>query len=83
MDLVRWTDNRLAKVLTLQLVLIDDEYRVAYCDGKLKNGERVLVSLGFTRLPRYNLRRMIVKHAKDAGVYAKGVGILDAIEIVN
>jgi hypothetical protein len=58
-------------------------YIVAQCEGYLKNGERVLVSLPFTKLPHRGLRDAIVKHAKDSGVYAKGLGIFDALEIIS
>jgi hypothetical protein len=40
----------------------------------------VMVSVPFKRLPRYGLRRMIIKYAQEDGVYAKGLGIFDAIK---
>jgi hypothetical protein len=80
MNTVRWTDPQLDKVTLLELTLILDAYQVTQCEGRLKNGERVWVSVPFKRLPRYGLRRMIIKYAKEDGVYAKGLGIFDAIK---
>lgn len=80
MKVVSWTDKELDKVCLLDLQLINDAWYVMQCVGELKNGERVHVRLPFTRLPRYGLRRMIYKYAKEDGVYAKGLGIFDAIK---
>jgi len=80
MKTVHWTDPRLDKITFLDLQLILDAWQVTQCEGKLKNGEQVFVSLPFSKLPRYGLRRAIIKHAQDDGVYAKGLGIFDAIK---
>jgi len=77
--MVSWTDPRLAKITMLELTLILDAYQVTQCEGHLKDGTRVLVSVPFKTLPRYGLRRMIVKYAKEAGIYANRLGIFDAI----
>jgi len=79
MDMIRWTDPRLDKIILLDLQLILDAWNVTQCEGKLKDGTRVMVSLPFTRLPRYGFRRVIVKYAKQDKVYAKGLGIFEAI----
>jgi len=80
MWIVPWTDPRLDKIILLDLQLILDAWYVTQCEGKLKNGERVFVKLPFRKLPRYGLRRMIIKYAKEDGVYAKGLGIFEAIK---
>ena len=79
MEMVRWTDPRLDKITLLDLQLILDAWQVTQCVGRLKTGERVMVSVPFISLPRYGLRRAIIKYAKKDKVYAKGLGIFDAI----
>ena len=77
--MVSWSDQELAEVTLLELTLIHDMYMVTQCLGKLRNGSEVMVSVPFVYLPRYGLRQVIVKQAKDAGVYAKGLKIFEAI----
>jgi len=79
MDRVFWTDKRLARITLLDLMLIDDAYQVVQCTGLLQDGTETLVALPFSKLPRYGLRHRIVKYAKEDNVYAKGLGIFDAI----
>lgn len=79
MNIVHWTDCRLEKIVLLDLQLIDDAWQVTQCEGILMNGDRVMVTLPFAKLPRYGLRRAIIKYAKHDNVYAKGLGIFDAI----
>jgi hypothetical protein len=79
MRLIPWTDPQLDRIILLELTLIQDAYQVTQCEGRLKTGERVLVSVPFKKLPRYGLRRMILKYAKEDKVYAKGLGIFEAI----
>jgi IS4 transposase len=78
--MVRWTDPQLDKITLLELTLILDAWQVTQCEGRLKDGTRVWVSVPFKRLPRYGLRRMIITYAKEDGVYAKRLGIFDAIK---
>jgi hypothetical protein len=80
MWIVPWTDPRLDRITLLDLQLILDAWQVTQCEGRLKDGTRVMVSVPFKRLPRYGLRRMIIKYAQEDGVYAKGLGIFDAIK---
>ncbi len=80
MEMVRWTDPRLDKITFIDLQLILDAWQVTQCEGRLKDGTQVNVSVPFKKLPRYGLRRMIIKHAKKDGVYAKGLGVFDAIK---
>ena len=80
LPLVKWDNPDLARITVLQLVKSLDCYRVAYCSGENRAGEKVLVLLPFVRIPRRGLRRYIVSFAKRAGVYAEGLGIFEALE---
>jgi hypothetical protein len=81
---VKWTDKRLDKITSLQITLIDyGYYIVSQCEGHLKTGERVYVSLPFNKLPRWGLRYAITEFAKRDNVYAKGLGIFDSLEIIS
>lgn len=76
---VEWT----AKGLRItRLRLLSDPgfpfWDVSYCWGML-DGEKVRVSLPFFQLPKRGLSRAIVQYAQRDGVYAKGIGILDAV----
>lgn len=78
---VDWKDRRLKKVTRLRL-LSDPGFPVwdvSYCHGVLQNGEPVEVVLPFSQLPKRKVSRTIVNYAKRDGVYAKGLGVLDAI----
>jgi hypothetical protein len=77
--LTSWKDPALKRFITLELTLGLDGWLVSYCDGELKTGERVLVTLPFKVLPRWGLRRAIVDYAKRDGVYVKGMGLFDVI----
>lgn len=67
---------------------------LSYCHGRLKDGRRVNVSLPFSQLARTHrtmtaegsrlvrkpsISNQIVAFAKKDGVFAKGLGIFDAI----
>lgn len=87
MNLLRWTDPNLKRITSLYLVkTVDDRYEIHYrvgdCTGETQDNEKVLVMLPFTRLPALYLSA-IVRYAKRAGVYAKGLGILDNITLTN
>lgn len=51
---------------------------VSYCHGEL-NGEPVDVELPFSQLPKSRFKAAIVQEAIKAGVFARGLGILDNI----
>lgn len=53
---------------------------VSYCHGRL-NGKPVNVDLPFAQMPKRGWKRYVVEMAKKDGVYAKGLGILDPINI--
>lgn len=76
---VSWTARNL-KVTRLRL-LSDPGFPywdVSYCHGKIA-GKDVRVELPFHQLPKNGYKKAIVAYAKKDGVYAKGIGILDAI----
>lgn len=55
---------------------------VSYCHGEL-NGQPVDVELPFSQLRKRGYRGEIVAYAKQDGIFAKGLGILDAISTLN
>lgn len=81
---VYWTEPGL-KVIRLRL--LSDRgfpaWDVSYCHGVL-DGEPVWVQLPFYQLEKgKGLARQIVEYAKEDGVYAKGLGILDNISTLT
>lgn len=85
---VDWTDKRLAKIERLRLVSDPGFpfWDVSYCYGRLKTGEKVRVSVPFSgacMLPKNKLQETILTWAKREGVYAKGLGIFNAISTLN
>lgn len=79
---VHW-DHKGLKVTRLRL--LSDPYcpfwDVSYCDGQL-DGHYVRVILPFSQLIRRKdkpLAAQIIAYAKQDGVYAKGLGILDCV----
>lgn len=77
-----WTSPDLAKITRLRL-LSDPGYPawdVSYCHGENRRGERVNVGLPFSQLPRGRaMRGAIIEWARREKVYAKGLGIFEAI----
>ena len=58
------------------------EWDVSYCHGFIGD-EPVRVTLPFDRLPKRQWSRAIVEHAQRDGVFAKGLGIFDAISTLQ
>ena len=83
---VEWNDARLEKVIRLRL-LSDPGFPVwdvSYCHGRLDDGTKVGVILPFDQLSkRKSLKAQIIRYAQKDRVYAKGLGILDAISTLN
>lgn len=50
---------------------------VSYCHGQHRDGRTVPVFLGASQLPRRQLKARLIELAKEAGRYAKGMGLLD------
>lgn len=85
---VDWSDSRLARITRLRL-LSDPGYPawdVSYCHGVLHDGTHVDVILPFSQLAKTvgrwgtgALQKDIIRHAKRDKVYAKGLGVFNAI----
>ena len=76
---VRLNDPRLVSIDRLRL-LTERGYPffdVSYCYGTLRDGRHVRVYLGDTRLPRKGTKGFLIELAREQGVYAKGLGLLD------
>jgi hypothetical protein len=56
---------------------------VSYCHGVLKDFTPVIVDLPFNQLPKRNMFGFIIQEATKAKVYAKGLGIFDALSTLN
>ena len=78
---VYWNDPRLKKITRLRL-LSDPGFPawdVSYCHGELKDGTPCTVTLPFDQLRKKKINSDIIDYAKRDKVYAKGLGIFDAI----
>ena len=71
---VRLNDPRLISIDRLRLLT---ERGYPYCYGTLRDGRHVRVYLGDTRLPRKNTKGFLIELAREQGVYAKRLGLLD------
>lgn len=76
------SDPDLEKITRLRLLGDSDGWAypyldVSYCYGKLKDGTHVRVDLPVYHFPKRGLKRALVEMAKEAGVFAKGLGLLD------
>jgi hypothetical protein len=84
--IVEWTDPRLAKIERLRL-LSDPGFPmwdVSYCYGRLRDGTAVKVDLPFDQLRKNRkINAQIVAYAQRDGVYAKGLGIFNAISTLS
>ena len=79
--LVHWSDPELAKITRLRL-LSDPGYPywdVSYIWGELNDGTAVRVQNPFDELRKNKLTSDILEAAKRDGVYAKGLGVFNAI----
>lgn len=80
-ETVSWKDPRLARIIRLRLIS-DPGFPVwdlSYCHGELKDGTPVRVDLPFYQVPKRRMMSFILDHAKKDGVFAKGLGLFDAI----
>ena len=55
---------------------------VSYCHGFIKD-EPVRVALPFGQLPRFGFQAAIIVAARKDGVYAKGLGVFNAISTLS
>ena len=88
-ETVDWADKRLNKIIRRRL-LSDPcfpAWDISYCHGQLKDGTSVNVELPFPdgQLPKGKGRitKAILAEAKVDGVYAKGLGIFNAISCLS
>jgi hypothetical protein len=56
---------------------------VSYCHGVLKDFTPVIVDLPFNQLPKKNMFGEIIKYARQDKVYAKGLGVFEALSTLN
>ena len=79
-DTVCWTTKGLK--ITRFRVVSDPGFPawdVSYCTGTLADGTKVWVELPFSQIPKRSWKTFIVNEAKREGVYAKGLGIFEAV----
>lgn len=81
--LVAWDDEGLESIVRLRLVSDPGfpAWDVSYCWGRLTDGTPVRVSLPFFQLPKRNINAAIIAEARRAGIFAKRLGIFDAISV--
>lgn len=85
---VDWTEPKLR---VTRLRLISDPgfpfWDVSYCHGIITHDdgrkEHVDVDLPFSQLPKRRMMGALIHYAKRDRVYAKGLGVLDAISTLN
>lgn len=78
---VSWTDPRLKRITRLRL-LSDPGlgwWDVSYCHGELTDGTPADVLLPFSQLPKRNFKASILSAARRDKVFAKGLGLFEAI----
>jgi len=80
---VDWTTKGL-KITRLRLVsdIGFPVWDVSYCHGFIGD-EPVRVRLPFGHLPKKGMSTAIIEAAKKDGVYAKGLGVFDAISTIQ
>lgn len=80
-----WNHPDLARITILRL--LSDRgfpmWDVSYCHGELKDGRPCRVQLPFDQLPKKRMMGAIVQYARQDKVYAKGLGIFDAISTLQ
>lgn len=83
MNSIYWKNSLLKTidVLSLQSMTQAGIYEVGYCTGITQSGEHVFVTVPFKFLTKGTIKEEILKFAKDENVFAKGLGIFEAINI--
>lgn len=83
--IVKWNDPSLNLITRLRLV--SDWgfpcWDVSYCHGELHDGTIVRVHLPFYQLEKRNIKSQIINYAKRDNVYAKGLGVFNALSTFN
>lgn len=78
-------DPRLVAITRLRL-LTDPGcpfFDLSYCYGRDVDGKPVRVFLPRSQFPRRGLSRALVDMARESGRYAKGMGLLDAVSLLD
>lgn len=78
-ETVDLADPRLARITRLRLVTDPGFplWDLSYCYGRLADGTDVRVRLPWHQFSRRNLKGDLIAMCKEAGVFAKGLGLLD------
>lgn len=82
---VSWNDKRLKRITRLRL-LSDPGYPywdVSYIHGELHDGTSVHIHNPFPNLTKRGLKAEILAAAKRDKVYAKGLGVFEAISTLS
>lgn len=76
-----WDSPELARITRLRLVSDPGfpMWDVSYCHGETVDGRKCRVTLPFIQLPKGGINATIIREARRDGVYAKGLGVFDAI----
>lgn len=77
------SDPRLVRIVRLRLLTEAGYpgYDVSYCYGQLSDGRFVRVDLGASFLSRRTIKADLIGLAKEAGRFAKGLGLLDDVNV--
>ena len=80
-----WRSPRLKRITRLRMVSDPGfpVWDITYCHGETTDGYTCEVRLPFSQLPKKGMRRAIVQHAKNDGVYAHGLGVFAAISTLQ
>lgn len=80
---VDWSDPTLGKIVRLRLVSDPDFpfWDFSYCWGALKDGTPCRVRVPFFQLSKRTLKADIIRDAQRDKVFAKGLGIFDALSL--
>ena len=82
---VDWRDRDLKRITILRL--ISDPgfpmWDVSYCHGERQDGTLCRVHLPFHQLEKRRWKSEIVAWAREDGVWAKGLGIFDAVSTLQ
>lgn len=83
---VSWQDRRLKRITRLRLVSDPGHpyWDCSYIYGQLRNGDPVHVHNPFLpgELTKRTLRNDIIQAARHDGVYAKGLGVFEALALL-
>lgn len=83
MKTINWESKELKEITRLRFISTSGHrnWEVSYCFGMDNNGNEVNVSVPFYQIPKGkgNIHKVILDHAKEDKVYAKGLNIFNVI----